>query len=192
MPFLILKNIPWMTFNVLLALIPVLFGWLIIKTKTKSLKILFFIAWLLFIPNTVYIFTDIIHFFKDIRHASITGIAFIIVQYTLLLTAGFLTFIFSLYPIEKILNKKSKKHSHNAAHFIILINFLIGFGIVLGRIFRLNSWDILLASEKLISASAQIISSPKLLIVTILFGLFTNALYFFFKKDTVETIIKKM
>lgn len=182
-----------MTFNILLALIPVLLGWLIYYIKSKYVKAVLFVAWVLFVPNTIYIFTDIIHLIKDIRRVDMLGFVVILLQYSTLLIAGFLTFIFSLYPIERMLRKKNKKrHERRANNLLIGINFLIGFGIVLGRVYRLNSWDIFGETERLIYATVQVLSSPSMIMLVILFGLFANLVYFLFKARVKKLFLKKI
>jgi len=182
-----------MTYNILLALIPVFLGWLIYYVKSKYIKVILFIAWVLFVPNTIYIFTDIIHLIKDMRQVDALGAVIILLQYSALLITGFLTFIFSLYPIERVLSKKNKKKKkRNVYNFLIGINFLIGFGIVLGRVYRLNSWDIFGETERLTYASLQVLSSPSMLLLVILFGLFANLVYFLFKARVKKLFLKKI
>ncbi len=176
-------NFTWMTFNILLALIPVFLGWLFYTEKNKILKIFIFIAWLLFVPNTIYVFTDILHFIRIIDKVTPFLAVIIVFQYTVLFIVGFITYIFSLYPIEKMLRHPG---------LIIGINFLIGFGIVLGRVHRVNSWDMIVSLEKVGSAAIEILTSPSMISLTILFGLFANFLYFLFKKQTVKYIFKNL
>ncbi len=110
-----------------------------------------------------------------------------------LLFAGFLTYILSLYPIEKMLTKKYKKSREiNVTTLIIGINFIIGIGVVLGRIYRLNTWDMIVNVKTVASAIIEIMSTPALLTITILLGLFANFLYFLFKKNTIKYILKKI
>ncbi len=188
---LINENFSWMIYNSLLALIPVFLGWLVYSIKHPKLKILLFIAWLAFIPNTIYVFTDILHLIKDIRYVNFLGAVIILLQYSALFLAGFATYIMALYPIEKTLKKiykKSKKN--NVTQLIIGINFLIGFGIVLGRVYRLNSWDIVFNTASVNHALRHLTMSPEMIILAILFGLFANFLYFLFKDKIVKILHK--
>lgn len=173
---LLLDNIDWMTFNILLALIPVLLGWMFYVVKPKILKALLFIFWLLFVPNTFYIFIDITHLSRDLRLVDGLGSILIIIQYTLLMIAGLLTFILSLYPVDKIIK---------SPRFIIFINFLIGFGMVLGRVHRLNSWDVLFSIGNVARAAVEVFLSSKMLLLAILFGIFANIIYFLSKKKPI-------
>lgn len=170
---IIVENFPWMAVNILLALIPVLLGWLFYKAKSPLLKVIFFVGWLFFIPNTIYLFTDILHLMDQVNELDYFGSLILTVQYAGLFIAGFLTYILSMYPIEKKLKLSSS--------MIAGINFLIGFGVVLGRVYRLNSWDIIIEVENVISTASQIIASPEMILLAILFGLFANFMYFLFR-----------
>jgi uncharacterized membrane protein len=65
---------------------------------------------------------------------------------------------------------------------LITVNFCIGFGMVLGRVQRLNSWDIFLDAPKVIHASFHMVSSLELLLLGVLFGVVANSVYFLFIK----------
>lgn len=179
------ENFSWMAYNVLLALIPVLLARLFYKAKRPIMKVIFFVGWLFFVPNTIYLFTDILHLLDQINEVDFFGTVLLTIQYVILFIAGFLTYILSVYPIEKKLKLSPS--------VILGINFLIGFGVVLGRIYRLNSWDIIIGIENVINTIIQTIDSPKMILLAVLFGLFANFMYFLFRKKVVKclSIIKK-
>lgn len=141
-----------------------------------------FLGWLFFIPNTIYLFTDILHFMDQINEVDYFGAIILTAQYAILFIAGLLTYILSMYPIE---NKLRLSPS-----MIIGINFLIGFGVVLGRVYRLNSWDIITEIESVINTILQVISSPEMVLLAILFGLFANFMYFLFRKMIIKYVSK--
>lgn len=167
-----------MTYNTLLALIPVLLGRLFYRVKWSFMEIILFLCWLFFVPNTIYLFTDILHFIDQIKVFNLFGVAVLAVQYAILFIAGFLTYVLSLYPVEKKLKLSTLP--------IVGINFLIGFGVVLGRVYRLNSWDILIEIKNVISTVAQTINSPDMLMLSVLFGLFANFMYFLVRKNLTK------
>lgn len=101
-------------------------------------------------------------------------------QFALLQFVGFVTFILSFRPFEVIL-QWLKYNEREKLWATVLFNFLIAFGIVLGRVERINSWDVFLGSEKLIQAIINIFTSIELIGLTILFGLFCNFFYFLFR-----------
>jgi len=93
--------------------------------------------------------------------------------YCLLIIAGIVTFILGLHPLEIIFKKKDL-----AAKYIVITNFLIGLGLVFGRIQRTNSWDIFLNFPKFIFDTLRIFSSAETILLAIAFGILCNILYF--------------
>lgn len=172
--FLIFDDVKWMSFNILLAIIPVGLGWLLIKTPKIIAKIPLTFLWLIFLPNTIYLLTDIIHLLEDWIPPSSFFIKFLLLcMYCLLITMGIFTFVLGLHPLEVIF--KNKKI---ATKYIIIVNFLIGIGIVLGRIERTNSWDVILNIPKFIIDSLKLLMSPGHIFLSLAFGIFCNILYF--------------
>lgn len=189
---LISGNPTWMIYNSLLALIPVFLGWLVYSVQNTKIKYILFFAWLAFVPNTIYILTDIVHLLRDLKFFSPFGTLVILIRYIFFLSLGFLTYILALYPIERTFSKLiKKKKSATTTRLIIAINFLIGIGIVLGRVYRVNSWELITQSEKVLDALLQTISSPKMIALALLFGLLANFIYFLFKQQTTKYFFKK-
>lgn len=182
MYFVIGENFSWMAYNILLAFIPVLAAWLFYKAKKPVIKIILFISWLFFVPNTIYLFTDILHLMDQVSEFNLFGAVVLAVQYAFLFITGFLTYILSLYLIEKKMKLPS---------FIVIgLNFLVGFGVVLGRVYRLNSWDMIIEIENVIGGAIRIINSPEMILLVVLFGLFANFMYFLFRKSTIKYLVK--
>lgn len=184
---IVYENFSWMIYNILLALISVILARVFYKLKTPFMKIVLFTAWLFFVPNTIYLFTDVLHFMDQINEVDYFGAVVLTMQYVFLFAVGFLTYIYSLYPIEKKLKLPTFAMSG--------INFLIGFGVLLGRVYRLNSWDIIADTQRVFDTIFEATSSPKIVMLFILLGLFANFTYFLFRKNTVNyvsRIIKKI
>ncbi len=182
-----LFNFSWMTLNVVLALIAVILGYLFLLTKNKILKYIYAIFWLLFVPNTIYLATDIINLIW--QWGRINGEERILFAFQLvaLQIICVITFVLALYPFEKFISgAKWAKKKINADLMIILLNFIIGFGITLGRVERINSWDAVVAPQRVIRASMHILLSPNLLLLTALFSLFSSLLYFVFRKPILK------
>ena len=183
-------NLDWMSYNLFLALIPVILAWLAYSVKNKLLKISLLIIWLMFIPNTIYVVTDILHLIQQTNNLSMLSWIILFIQYSIFLILGLLTYILSLYPIEKMLKKHYKKQKENITILLIAINFLIGFGVVLGRVHRLNSWDVVLGLNKVLDAAKEVVFSPNLILLAILSGLFANLIYFLFKEKIIKIIAR--
>jgi len=185
---LIIFNFFWMTYNIFLSIIPVILAFLYFKTDKKRILIRTFLCvlWLLFLPNSIYLFTDIVHLFQQLKIASGLVALLLILQYFVLEIYAVLTFILSTHPFEKELQKKV---SINSSTFIIIaLNFLVSFGVILGNVKRLNSWDVLISPNYVVQKSIDTLLSLNLMLVVILFGLFANFLYFLLRKKIADYI----
>src|SRR5690606_37803199 len=102
------------------------------------------VLWLLFLPNGFYLTTDFIHLIAG-RHRYMSDGAFgYLVWYDLVLF-----FLFAWCGV--FLAYLSTRQFHNMVRlrlgggfgwlFIVVVSVLSGYGVFLGRIVRLNSWD---------------------------------------------------
>lgn len=180
---ILLDNLKWMTENVLLAFTGVIFGWLYFYSQKKLFKILFFILWFLFIPNTIYLISDMQHFPGQLLKLRFEYQILLLAQYIVIFLLGIVTFLFGLYPLEKALfEKKQKKTKKTFTSIIILMNFLIAFAVFLGKVQRISSYQILTDPQKVFKTSLDLISTPNMIMVIFLFGLFANIVYFTWRK----------
>lgn len=128
--------LPW---NLFLALLPYLLSsWLRNKISWIENKWLFgsvFVLWLLLIPNSFYIITDLFHL--DLRKP-------VPLWYDLLLIFSFawnglLLGILSFRQMEQMLSA----HINNTRKLVFPLIFLNGLGVYIGRYLRYNSWDVI-------------------------------------------------
>lgn len=172
---ILLENLFWMSFNIILAFAGVVFGYLM-QSRHPVLKITFLILWLLFVPNTIYLSTDLIHLPEQVNQLGWSSRIILLTQYLVLTSLGVLTFLIAMRLFEKILPKKKDKSMQKL--IIALTIYLIAFGVVLGRIHRTNSWDIFTAPQDVISSSMTLLNSPQTLLIIFLFGTLVNLIYF--------------
>lgn len=131
----------FLAWNLFLAFIPYTITFVLGSKKKwqRSWWILIpvFGIWLLFLPNTPYLISDLQH----LRHAT----------YEMLWYDAMLLFVFASYGLY-IMTLTIREMRHILSHKIdkkwlgllcISIFLLCGFGIYLGRFLRWNSWDIL-------------------------------------------------
>ena len=179
----LLDNMSMIGLNSFLALIPLLFGWLMVKTRQKFLQLVFALLWFFFLPNTLYTLTDLRYLPEQWHSVHSSGKIALALQYLLYEMLGVSSFLLALYLLEKLLVRSHwRKKQVVLAVCLFVVNFCIGFGIVLGRVQRLNSWDIFVDVPKVIQASLHIVSSVKLMLFVVLFGGFANGFYFVWRK----------
>ena len=182
-------NFSWMIYNSFLALIATGLGFLIFLVNGKFLKIVIGLLWFIFLPNTIYIFTDLEHFIKQWHQVGHAFLPLLTLQYTVFEAVGIITFLFAFFPFEKIIKITKFFKSHTILS-LILFNFLIAFGMVLGRVERINSWDVFANPSAVIISAYHVLSSFDLLGLTILFGFLCNFIYFLFRKHVLAIIMR--
>jgi uncharacterized membrane protein len=165
----------FLIWNLFLAFVPYVmssyFQSLDAKNNTKFKLYTLLTIWILFIPNSFYIITDLVHLDNS------DGIFFwldliIISSYALI---GFGLGLLSLTHFETTLKTIiSKKY---ASITLFFISFLCGFGIYVGRILRYNTWDIISNPFDLIVDLFTAATSKTSLFFSIQFGIF---IYFAF------------
>ena len=176
---ILLDNFAWMTFNVILALAGVLLGRQLLTSKKTSSRLILFVLWLLFVPNTIYLITDLQHFPEQFLQLNLVNKLFLIGQYLILSSLGIITFILGVQPFEKILSRtKLTKNKQTKTLILILINYLIAFGVFLGRLERVFSWEVFTNFPKVINISINSLSSLETTIFIVIFGTTINLIYF--------------
>ena len=178
------ENIPWMVFNVFLAVVPIGFGYLVLKKKNLMIKLFAGLVWFFFLPNTIYMTSDIIHFFEDAQKISGILLAIDLMFYLILIILGVVTYVMALDPFERLLfNNKTKKAKKQNLPLIYVLNFFVGFGVVLGRVHRLNSWDIVINTDKVVFYTLETLRSIPLMILVFAFMLLSQIVYMRFRKS---------
>lgn len=165
----------YLLWNIFLAFIPFAISSILLyfASNHKLKKSLFFIGgifWLLFIPNSPYIVTDLIHI------GEIHAVPALYDSFLLFSSAwvGLLLGMYSIYHIEQIL--KMKYSQKITSTIIVIIMLFISFGIYLGRFLRFNSWDIFERPLSFINGVGEVFSHSSNYIEAILY----TALFLFF------------
>jgi uncharacterized membrane protein len=95
------------------------------------------VAWLLFIPNSFYIITDLFHL--SVYYG--TPLWFDVALIFSFAWNGMLLGVLSMRQMEKIVHTRFRLK--NELYFIAPLMFLNALGIFIGRFLRFNSWDVL-------------------------------------------------
>lgn len=174
-------NISWMAFNLALALLPVLFMVLFFATRNFVLRSLFLLLWFLFFPNTIYVITDLEHLISQWSQVGGSEKLLLLAQYGVLESVGLISFFIALLPFEKFARKFMGWGE--IMILIILYNFMTGFAMELGKIERIHSIHVFTDPLRVLAAIIHTMQSWELITLVALFGLFTNLVYFLFRKS---------
>ncbi|MEK7572190.1 MAG: DUF1361 domain-containing protein [Patescibacteria group bacterium] len=188
MPIL-LYNMLWMAWNLFLACLPLLFIWLYLRVQGKFWKAFLGVLWLLFLPNSIYVITDLLHPFRQLRGLIPVEQGLLLLQYVIFETLGLLYFLLSLYPFEKTVRRMKQCKRHTTS-IIVSLNMLLGFAMALGRVERSNSWDVFFAPWKLVDEVVSLLTTPISLALAILLGLFANFFYFLLREPMSKLYVK--
>lgn len=129
----------FLVWNLFLAAIPYAIT-IYLASRPKFPKYLFaiwFCVWLLFLPNAPYIVTDLMHLQWD-RHGYLWLDVLVVTSFA---WNGLILCFLSLLDMHDLLSRYVTQR--RAFWSIIMVLFLCGFGIYLGRFLRWNSWDII-------------------------------------------------
>jgi uncharacterized membrane protein len=128
--------------NLFLSFIPWLISSVILKRefirKCYFLKWTLFLLWLVFFPNSLYIFTDLFH----LGRPGLFPLWYDFILITSFAWTGFMFGIISLLDIEKFFINFVSRTKVNI--ILALLLFLGSFGVYIGRFLRWNSWDVVM------------------------------------------------
>jgi uncharacterized membrane protein len=124
----------------------------IFKNKLKAVAAIS--AWLLFIPNSFYILTDLFHL-EDFPSAPKWFDLLLLLSFA---WNGLLFGISSLRKMEVILHKVSGKRF--SLFIVFTVMWLNAFGIYIGRFLRYNSWDVITQPFSLFREMLEVLLHP--------------------------------
>ncbi len=147
----------FMLWNLYLAAIPTALAFVLFRRPTRTGPVwwLTFGAWLLFLPNAPYVLTDVVHMFDDLRAAPSLGrVVAILVLYALFAAAGLASYVVSLQLFRRFLHRVAP--SRVVLPVLLTVHGLCVVAMGLGRIVRLNSWDVVLAPHVVLESVLRV------------------------------------
>ncbi len=147
--------LPW---NIFLLLIPFFICYLMWKiyllptfTTQKFFLFFLFFLWLLFVPNTAYVILDSRHMINECfltdKHLCPQN-SWHILFFFLYGLIGWLGLVYAIRQMKFFLNKI---FSQRMNLFPLVLMPILSFGVLLGLIGRLNSWDVFFNHQELFS-----------------------------------------
>lgn len=173
----------FLNWNLFLAAVPWALSTMILSSPMLQKRGIFtfflVVTWLLFFPNSPYILTDLFHL-KSFSTVPKWYDLFMILSFAWTgLVFGFL----SLRDMETLLKKRFS--SRTVMFSIVIMLFIIAFGVYLGRYQRWNSWDVISNPNGLIAEIADRFANPlnhpRTWGVTMMLGLLLNFMFFSFR-----------
>jgi uncharacterized membrane protein len=174
----------FLEWNLFLALIPYLISHFLFGRIYSGINNVLLAAssfvWLLFIPNTFYILTDLFHLGE-------TGAAPLWFDLLLILSFawnGMMLGILSIRQMEKIFHHKFR--TGNELLFLYPVMWLNALGVFIGRYLRFNSWDIITSPFRLAVDILDLLIHPfahkNAFAMVITYSIFMTLIYLTIKK----------
>ena len=139
-------NVGWMGWNLVLALVPLGVARFLFGHRPRPVWLLWTggAAFVAFLPNAPYVLTDVLHLPDDMSaaHDSPWLAAALLAQYVCFVGVGFAAYVLSLVRFERWLAERGVSRAGVLAVDLSL-HAVCAVGILLGRVFRFNSWDVL-------------------------------------------------
>ena len=129
-----------MMWNLILAWLPAAFAYLAVRPRAtpRPIRFVFFMAWLVFLPNAPYLITDMVHL-------PFGGGIPILYDVVLLFGTALCGLTLGLVSLRWVMAAVAGRLGVWPARLFGLVALgMAGFGIYLGRYLRWNSWDLLL------------------------------------------------
>ena len=163
----------FLTWNLFLALIPWWISNYLKQNKSLQLKHVPLLGiWLLFIPNSPYILTDLFHL-RPRPHLPLWFDLVLVLSFALI---GMIVFLKSLKDMLSILKAYISPMLFTLVTPVIF--WLISFGLYLGRYLRFNSWNVVNHPFQLVRQSFDILFEKDTIGFTLIFSVFMWFLYY--------------
>jgi uncharacterized membrane protein len=150
----------FLVWNIFLAWLPYLITGQLARMKPFRPRLLFaglMLAWLLFIPNSFYIITDLFHlndWYNDRQMPSWFDLAMILS----FVWNGLLLGVLSIRQMERIV--KPRLPAHHELFFLYPVMWLNAVGVYTGRYLRFNSWNLITDPFQLFGDMARLVIHP--------------------------------
>jgi uncharacterized membrane protein len=162
----------FLAWNLFLAAIPAVAAAMFARAAAKQsrviVQVVWFLVWLVFLPNAPYIITDFVH----LRPSGAIPLWYDIALLTSCAGTGLLLGYTSIADVQAVITRKFS--ASLGWSVVIAAIFLSGFGIYLGRFLRWNSWDTLTNPLRLFPDIAgrvlDPLAHPRMLAVTAVYG----------------------
>jgi len=128
----------FLLWNLFLGFVPLVMAWLVQRFDTSLPSVIFWVGcglWLLFYPNAPYMISDFIHVDQSE--------SYVLYDALMIFNIAILSTFYGLYSIKIIQNVITRRYGPKLAYMVLGGSIVLAaFGVYLGRVLRLNSWDV--------------------------------------------------
>ena len=190
-------NALWMGWNAILAILGFLTVIPLKLAKRFWQRVLFGGVWLLFVPNSLYVLSDIKHLFRQWMHLSGWGLVALCVQFFVLITLGVIMFLLSVREFEHVLTEELMerwrlvRENNRWVLDVMLLSLLglVAFGLVMGRVMRTNTWYVITDPVRVLVDALEVLTSPWMMAMVFAYWVIGSGLYFSFRALTRRTSV---
>lgn len=138
--------------NLFLAALPFLFGYLLItywqktglrKWNQKIIGVLIWLVWLLFLPNTAYVISDVRHLLdycpRDTQFRVCEEGAWMPVFFFTYGLIGWISFVYAMTQMKMFIARAFNRFLSHI--YLVVMMPIMALGLLLGLVNRFNSWD---------------------------------------------------
>jgi len=175
----------WMAWNLTLALVPLLLAAVLFRGRRRPSAGWWvgLAAFVVLLPNAPYVLTDVVHFVPDVRGADRLSVAIaFIAQYGVFFLVGVESYVVSVMLLTRWLQARGRSWATVPAE--VGIHAVCAAGVYLGRVGRLNSWDIVVRPDRFIHSLAGL-GSPRAIALTALTFVAVSTVYWAGKHVTL-------
>ena len=186
--YFFLFNVFMMGWNVFLSVVPIILAQVLLKAKSKNVQIVLFPLWLVFLPNTLYMITDVIHIFNPRFSQMTTPFQILgIGLYLLIFFLAVYTFVLSIKPIlHKYHAFLDGLHSQSKYLLFSFFSLLIGFAISMGRFQRTNTWYLFTQPVRVFRDVIDSLTDPIVLLTALFYAMGAYILISIINSNTVK------
>lgn len=176
-------------FNIFLILIPLaiylLLAWYwrrtrFLKLVQKIFAAIIFFFWLIFIPNTAYVISEVRHLLNYCPPAAAFKVceqsAWVVFFFFTYATIGLISYYYLMSAMRRLIENIFGKKT--AQIFVIAVIPVIALGMLLGLLNRWNTWELFIYPLDLFNTLVSYISYPLNLQNWLIFSLFLYLFYF--------------